>query len=109
LPSISVWTAGPRHDADARAITAQCRKGFRHSRCSRHSQCSSRGPWGPSAQDRVLAFDTLYLNGLLSLLLLGIRTRSTVYFDMALLIALFGFIGSAALAKFLLRGEVIEP
>jgi multicomponent K+:H+ antiporter subunit F len=43
------------------------------------------------------------------LLLLGIRTRSTVYFDMALLIALFGFIGSAALAKFLLRGEVIEP
>jgi multicomponent K+:H+ antiporter subunit F len=43
------------------------------------------------------------------LLLLGIRTRSTVYFDMALLIALFGFIGSAVLAKFLLRGEVIEP
>jgi multisubunit Na+/H+ antiporter MnhF subunit len=100
---------GPRHDAEARAITAQCRKGFRHSRCSCHSQCSSRGPRGPSAQDRVLAFDTLYLNGLLSLLLLGIRTRSTVYFDMALLIALFGFIGSAALAKFLLRGEVIEP
>lgn len=64
---------------------------------------------GPSAQDRVLAFDALYLNGLLSLLLLGIRARSTVYFDMALLMALFGFVGSAALAKFLLRGEVIEP
>jgi multicomponent K+:H+ antiporter subunit F len=64
---------------------------------------------GPSAQDRVLAFDTLYINGMLSLLVLGIRTRSTLYFDMALLIALFGFVGSTALAKFLLRGEVIEP
>jgi multicomponent K+:H+ antiporter subunit F len=64
---------------------------------------------GPSAQDRVLAFDTLYVNGMLCLLMLGIRTRSLVYFDMALLIALFGFVGSAAFAKFLLRGEVIEP
>ena len=64
---------------------------------------------GPTAQDRVLAFDTLYLNGMLTLLMFGLRARSTVYFDMALLIALFGFIGSTALAKFLLRGEVIEP
>jgi multicomponent K+:H+ antiporter subunit F len=64
---------------------------------------------GPSAQDRVLAFDTLYVNGMLTLLMLGIRSRSTVYFDMALLIALFGFVGSSALAKFLLRGEVIDP
>src|SRR5512138_2774515 len=57
---------------------------------------------GPSAQDRVLAFDTLYINGMLSLLMLGIRSRSTVHFDMALLIALFGFVSSAAFAKFLL-------
>lgn len=64
---------------------------------------------GPSAQDRVLAFDTLYINGMLTLLMLGIRSTSTVYFDMALLIALFGFVGTVALAKFLLRGEVIEP
>ena len=64
---------------------------------------------GPSAQDRVLAFDTFYINGMLSLLLLGIRYTSSVYFDMALLIALFGFVSSVALAKFLLRGEVIEP
>ena len=64
---------------------------------------------GPSAQDRVLAFDTLYINGMLSLLVLGIRSGSTVYFDMALLIALFGFVSSTAFAKFLLRGEVIEP
>jgi multicomponent K+:H+ antiporter subunit F len=64
---------------------------------------------GPSAQDRVLAFDTFYINGMLSLLMLGIRSSSTVYFDLALLIALFGFVGTLALAKFLLRGEVIEP
>lgn len=64
---------------------------------------------GPAAQDRVLAFDTFYINGMLSLLMLGIRSSSTIYFDIALLIAMFGFIGSVALAKFLLRGEVIEP
>lgn len=64
---------------------------------------------GPSAQDRVLAFDTMYINGMLTLLMLGLRSQSGVYFDMALLIALFGFVSSIALAKFLLRGEVIEP
>jgi multicomponent K+:H+ antiporter subunit F len=64
---------------------------------------------GPTAQDRVLAFDNLYINGMLTLLVLGMRTSSTMYFDMALLIALFGFVGTVALAKFLLRGEVIEP
>jgi multicomponent K+:H+ antiporter subunit F len=57
----------------------------------------------------VLALDTLYINGMLTLLMLGIRSSSIVYFDMALLIALFGFAGTIALAKFLLRGEVIEP
>ncbi|MFS8608992.1 MAG: K+/H+ antiporter subunit F [Gammaproteobacteria bacterium] len=64
---------------------------------------------GPAAQDRVLALDAFYLNGMLTLLMLGIRSSSTVYFDMALLIALFGFASTIALAKFLLRGEVIEP
>jgi len=64
---------------------------------------------GPSAQDRVLALDTFYINGMLTLLMLGIRSSTTIYFDVALLIALFGFVGSIALAKFLLRGEVIEP
>jgi multicomponent K+:H+ antiporter subunit F len=64
---------------------------------------------GPSAQDRVLAFDTMYINGMLTLLMLGIRSSSGVYFDMALLIAMFGFVGTVALTKFLLRGEVIEP
>jgi multicomponent K+:H+ antiporter subunit F len=64
---------------------------------------------GPSAQDRVLAFDTLYLDGMLTLIVLGLRSGSAVYFDVALLIALTGFMGTTALAKFLLRGQVIEP
>jgi multicomponent K+:H+ antiporter subunit F len=64
---------------------------------------------GPAAQDRVLALDVLYVNGLLLLLVLGVRSLSSAYFDMALLIALFGFAGTVALAKFLLRGEVVEP
>lgn len=64
---------------------------------------------GPSAQDRILALDTLYINGILTILTLGIKLGSAIYFDIALLVALFGFVGSAAMAKFLLRGEVIEP
>lgn len=64
---------------------------------------------GPAAEDRVLALDTLYVNSMLSILTLGIQFGSRSYFDIALLIALFGFVGSAAMAKFLLRGEVIEP
>lgn len=64
---------------------------------------------GPSAEDRVLALDTIYINGMLILLVLGVSYRESLYFEVALLISLFGFAGSAALAKFLLRGEVIEP
>jgi multicomponent K+:H+ antiporter subunit F len=64
--------------------------------------------WGPSAQDRVLAMDLVYSIGMLMLLVLAIRHKSSMYFEAALLIALFGFVSSAAMAKFLLRGEVIE-
>ncbi len=64
---------------------------------------------GPTASDRVLALDTLYVNGMLILLVLGLQFNSGLYFDIALLISMFGFVGSVAMAKFLLRGEVIEP
>lgn len=63
---------------------------------------------GPRAQDRVLALDTLYVNGATLLLVFGIHTGSTLYFEASLLVALLGFVATAALAKFLLRGEVIE-
>lgn len=64
--------------------------------------------WGPRAQDRVLGLDTLYINAMLLLLTFGIRSGSTLYFEAALVIALLGFVATAALAKFLMRGEVIE-
>ncbi|WP_027015907.1 K+/H+ antiporter subunit F [Comamonas composti] len=63
---------------------------------------------GPHAQDRILALDCMYLNGMLAMLVLGIMHTSNNYFEAALLIALFGCVGSTAMAKFLLRGEVIE-
>ena len=62
---------------------------------------------GPSAQDRVLALDFVYVLGMLVMLVLAIRYDSEMYFEGALLMALFGFVGSLAMAKFLLRGEVI--
>ena len=63
---------------------------------------------GPRAQDRVLGLDTLYLNAMLLILTFGIRSGSTIYFEAALVIALLGFVSTVALAKFLMRGEVIE-
>ncbi len=63
---------------------------------------------GPRAQDRVQAQDFLYTVALLLMLVLAIRYDSEMYFEGALLMALFGFVGTLAMAKFLLRGEVIE-
>jgi len=63
---------------------------------------------GPRAQDRVLGLDTLYVNTMLFLLTFGIQTGRTLYFEAALIIAVLGSVGTMALAKFLMRGEVIE-
>lgn len=63
---------------------------------------------GPRAQDRVLGMDTLYLNGMLMAVVFGIRTGSDLYFEAALIIGMLGFAATVALAKFLMRGEVIE-
>lgn len=63
---------------------------------------------GPRAQDRILGLDTFYVNAMLLLLAFGIQTGRTIYFEASLIIALVGFVGTVALAKFLMRGEVIE-
>ena len=70
--------------------------------------CTVRLLIGPSAHDRVLALDTLWMCTMLLSLMLGIRHDSEIYFEAALLIALLGFVSTIALAKFLMRGEVIE-
>ncbi len=63
---------------------------------------------GPRAQDRVLALDALYVNTMLLFITLGIRTGTVFFFEAALIIAVLGFVATVALAKFLMRGEVIE-
>jgi len=63
---------------------------------------------GPSHPDRILALDTLYVNTVALLVLLGIHLRSNLYFEAALLIAMIGFVGTVALSKFLTRGDIIE-
>jgi multicomponent K+:H+ antiporter subunit F len=63
---------------------------------------------GPRAQDRVLALDTLYVVGMLLLLVSGMKTGSLFYFEAAFVLAMLGFVATVALAKFLMRGEVIE-
>jgi multicomponent K+:H+ antiporter subunit F len=63
---------------------------------------------GPRAQDRVLSMDTLYVNAMLLVLTHGLRTADPFVFESALVIALLGFVSTAALSRFLLRGEVIE-
>jgi multicomponent K+:H+ antiporter subunit F len=63
---------------------------------------------GPRAQDRVLALDTLYVDAMLLMLTFGMREATALYIEIALVIAMLGFVSTAALARFLLRGEVIE-
>ena len=63
---------------------------------------------GPRAQDRVLGMDTLYVDAMLLLLVFGIGSGTTLYFEVALLIGLLGFVSTVIMAKFLMRGEVIE-
>lgn len=70
--------------------------------------CAVRLLIGPAAHDRVLALDTLWMCGMLLALVLGIRFGTQVYFEVAMLIALLGFVSTVAIAKFLMRGEIIE-
>ena len=63
---------------------------------------------GPDMPDRILALDTMYINTIALLVLFGIHLNLTVFFEAALLIALMGFVGTVALCKYLLRGDIIE-
>lgn len=63
---------------------------------------------GPDIPDRILALDTLYINSIALLILLGIHLNSALYFEAALLIAVMGFIGTLALSKYLMRGDIME-
>lgn len=63
---------------------------------------------GPDVPDRILALDTLYINSIALLILFGLSSDSALYFEAALLIAVMGFVGTVALSKYLLRGDIME-
>ena len=63
---------------------------------------------GPRAQDRVLGMDTMYFMSLLLVMVLGMRNGSPFFFEAALVMSLLGFVPTVSLAKFLMRGEVVE-
>lgn len=70
--------------------------------------CAWRLLRGPEAVDRVLALDTLYINTVALVILLGLRWRSALLFEAALIVAMLGFVSTVALARYLSRGDVIE-
>ncbi|MGO3344389.1 MAG: K+/H+ antiporter subunit F [Marinomonas sp.] len=63
---------------------------------------------GPTISDRILALDTMYINTIALILLYGMYIGSGLYFEAALLIAMLGFVSTAAVCKYLLRGDIIE-
>lgn len=63
---------------------------------------------GPGLADRILALDTLYINSMALLVLLGIRFDTVAFFEAALVIAALGFVGTVVLSKFVVRGDIVE-
>ncbi len=70
--------------------------------------CGWRLLRGPEVVDRVLALDTMYINVVALVVVLGLRLRSDLLFEAALIVALLGFVSTVALSRYLTRGDVIE-
>ena len=70
--------------------------------------CAWRLLRGPELPDRLLALDTMYINALALVILLGMRWQMDLLFEAALIIALLGFASTVALARYLSRGDVME-
>lgn len=70
--------------------------------------CAWRLLRGPEVTDRLLALDTLYINTVALVILLGLRWQTALLFEAALIIAMLGFVSTVALARYLSRGDVIE-
>jgi multicomponent K+:H+ antiporter subunit F len=63
---------------------------------------------GPAVEDRILAIDTMYINTIALLMLLGMWLRSDIYFEAILVIAMLGFVGTLALSRYVMRRDIIE-
>ena len=70
--------------------------------------CLYRVVFAPGLSDRVLALDTMAINAIALLSLLGLRDGTAIHFEAALLFAMMGFVSTVAYARFLLRGDIIE-
>lgn len=70
--------------------------------------CGWRLLLGPETTDRLLALDTLYLNTVALIVVLGLRWNTALLFEAALLVAMLGFASTVALARYLSRGDVVE-
>jgi len=70
--------------------------------------CGVRLFLGPDVPNRILAFDTLYINIVALVILLGVRWQTAMMFEAALIVAMLAFVGTAALARYVTRGDVIE-
>lgn len=63
---------------------------------------------GPDTGDRILALDTMVVNAIGLVVLLGISQGTRIYFEVSLIIAMLGFVSTVAYARFVLRGDIIE-
>lgn len=63
---------------------------------------------GPSMPDRILALDTLYIDSLALLVLLGLQYDTALFFEAALVISMLGFVATVVLSKYLSRGDITE-
>jgi multicomponent K+:H+ antiporter subunit F len=64
--------------------------------------------FAPGVVDRILALDTMVINAIALLNVHGIMRGTAVYFEVSLLIAMFGFVSTVAYCRFILRGNIIE-
>ena len=63
---------------------------------------------GPNTGDRILALDTMVVNSIALIILLGMRLGTQIYFESAMILAMLGFVSTVAVARFVLRGDIIE-
>lgn len=70
--------------------------------------CAWRLWVGPETTDRIFALDTLYVNVVALVVLLGVRWNTAILFEAALLVAMLGFVGTVGLARYLTRGDVVQ-
>ncbi len=64
--------------------------------------------FAPGVGDRVLALDTMVINAIAILVLQGIQQGTEIFFEAAMVVAMLGFVGTVAYARFMLRGNIIE-